>query len=69
MEPGLGECALTCFLSLKTHFNLTLSNMDTSYHLGWQTDGALYEKASGNCDLLKRPKCLLNLNKDRGLHC
>ncbi len=30
--------------------------MDTSYHLGWQTEEALYEKATGNCELLKRPQ-------------
>lgn len=34
------------FWSLKAHFNLTLSYMDTSYHLGWQTEEALHEKTT-----------------------
>lgn len=40
-----------------------LSNIDTSYHLGWQTRDAQNETASGNRDLLKRPKCQLNLTR------
>lgn len=37
-----------------------LSNVDTSYRLGWQTREAQNEKAR---DLLKRPKCQLNLTR------
>lgn len=48
LNPGQKCVFMKMFLSLNTYFNLTLSNMDTSYHLGWLT-----EQAAANCDLFK----------------
>lgn len=42
--------------------------MDTSYHLGWQTQEALYEKLTGNCDLFQL-KCLKLSKTLQGLNC